>query len=656
MDQKNYINVAICGAVSVGKSTLLNSIFVANYSKIKLKRCTMVPQIYLETTKLKDIDIEELQRKNNEINEVVLTKSENNIEIKDEDIQEVIHVVPRIHDFAKSPKDVKFRFFDIPGLNDSKTKDIYYNYFNRRFMDFDIIIFVVDIYSGLNTSDEIEILDNIIKNCKKNKDENNVENKLIVLANKCDDLLVDDEGELVLEDDLKEMFEQIEKFVYKKINESYPELWCRILPISCEDSYIYRMYNKNPDYEFESKYYNKFGMNEIGKTKWNRLSQAKKREKVNELLNDLDISAVLCQTGFSQFNKFFTEYIYGKEYSNFLINRINLKVKGINDFNKVDIKDSLLKFNDYYNLIRNYDDSDESLKYFTETFNNYINNYRKTISYLSEDKSLKKYCDNDTNKKYLSDVMVVFNNLHIKLDFLSGELEDLKIENENLLIDFYKKSINKKNINIEKSIEYLTNLFDLKYYKDYTTLLNNLLRNNYINCLNEQDFLDKFNHILDICDSYFLNISIEEKISLIYDYLFNYYVKINRILVRGEYHPNLIKTKNELITYVYLCKCFWSNNILKLDYKFIKLAKIINFIDQYNCYDIYSLDEYIKEYEDDSESSDSDSDSDSVNLDDDLNTDTEEISKQINYIPKNILSIEYYLLDLIKKSNENKRE
>lgn len=71
------------------------------------------------------------------------------------------------------------------------------------------------------------------------------------------------------------------------VNEIYPELCCKILPISSEDSYIYRMYNKNPEYEFEAKYYNKFEMNEIGKTKWNRLSTNEKKEKINQLLEDL---------------------------------------------------------------------------------------------------------------------------------------------------------------------------------------------------------------------------------------------------------------------------------------------------------------------------------------------------------------------------------
>ena len=44
--QRNQINVAIVGSVSVGKSTLLNTIFAETFSDCKLKRTTMTPQIY----------------------------------------------------------------------------------------------------------------------------------------------------------------------------------------------------------------------------------------------------------------------------------------------------------------------------------------------------------------------------------------------------------------------------------------------------------------------------------------------------------------------------------------------------------------------------------------------------------------------------------
>lgn len=620
MENKTYINVAICGAVSVGKSTLLNSIFVANYSKIKLKRCTMVPQVYLETPKLKDIniDINEIQRKNKEINKNVLNKSENNIEIKEEDIEEIIHVVPRIHDFAKSPKDTKFRFFDIPGLNDSKTKDIYYNYFNKRFSDFDIILFVVDIYSGLNTSDEIEILDNIIKNCKKNKDENNIENKLIVLANKCDDLLVDENGELILEDDLKEMFNQIDESVKNKVNDIYPELWCKILPISSEDSYIYRMYNKNPEYEFEAKYYNKFGMNEIGKTKWNRLSTNEKKEKVNQLLDDLDISVVLCQTGFSQFNKFFTEYIQGKEHSKILINRINLKVKSINDYDKVDIKESLLKFNDYYNMIRKYDDSEESLKYFTEKFNYYILNYETAHNiYISNLITNENVIIEDS----LEIINKIEENININLDFVSGNLEDLKIRIDTVRASAYEQVIDSENIEIDTCIKYFKeinyNNFDVDNYQELAIAL----FDRDIFDKNPKEIIELISEVEDICEENNEKLEIDTKITIIYNHLLRLYNYKYDIIRTGFFNEiddkdyRIIKQNNFRI-YIYLCNSFWTNNILTLPRSYFKLGMLIN----------------------------------KINLRSGLNDNNTDF--EINETYENILSIEYYLLDLIKKSKE----
>ena len=51
--QRNQINVAIIGSISVGKSTLLNTIFTETYSDCKYKRTTMTPQIYYESGKVK---------------------------------------------------------------------------------------------------------------------------------------------------------------------------------------------------------------------------------------------------------------------------------------------------------------------------------------------------------------------------------------------------------------------------------------------------------------------------------------------------------------------------------------------------------------------------------------------------------------------------
>lgn len=55
------IRIALIGAVSVGKSTLLNALFVKQFSQTKIKRTTVIPYIFAEKfgklpkTELKEI-------------------------------------------------------------------------------------------------------------------------------------------------------------------------------------------------------------------------------------------------------------------------------------------------------------------------------------------------------------------------------------------------------------------------------------------------------------------------------------------------------------------------------------------------------------------------------------------------------------------------
>ena len=59
---RNQINLAICGPVSVGKGTLLNSIFVATYSDMKIKRTTMNPQVYYEVSNKNNLNTSEIRK------------------------------------------------------------------------------------------------------------------------------------------------------------------------------------------------------------------------------------------------------------------------------------------------------------------------------------------------------------------------------------------------------------------------------------------------------------------------------------------------------------------------------------------------------------------------------------------------------------------
>ena len=306
---RNQINIAILGAISAGKSTLLNTLFANTYSDCKIKRTTMMPQIYLETEKMNTRAAKKIRETNSTINKELIELSESGKQVTKEDIIEIQHLVPKIYDFLDLEKNIYLTIYDIPGLNDGRTKDLYFEYINTNFNKFDIIIFVVDITSALNTSDEVDILENIITNCKNNNEKYDIHNKLIILANKCDEMSISDDGTLILEEEHEEMMSQLNKLVDEKIKGIFPSLEHEIKPISCEDSYIYRMFNRNPEFELDMKYLNKFGYNEYGKSKWNKLKESERRAKIKELLDDINMEETMNITGFNGFKNLLNSYL-----------------------------------------------------------------------------------------------------------------------------------------------------------------------------------------------------------------------------------------------------------------------------------------------------------------------------------------------------------
>src|SRR6056297_1887788 len=196
MDKSLRINIPILGAVSAGKSTLVNGLFVKTYSHMKIRRTTMVPQVYHETDeKNYTIDCQEIMRLNKNINDRI---NEKEIITKD-DLQEVNYFVPTIDNLISRIENVYLSFYDTPGLNDSKTKDLYFDYVKNNFYKFDIIFYVIDINSSMNTHDEFSILKLILENMKNNKNNFDITNYLLIILNKCDNIYKDDNGELKME-------------------------------------------------------------------------------------------------------------------------------------------------------------------------------------------------------------------------------------------------------------------------------------------------------------------------------------------------------------------------------------------------------------------------------------------------------------------------
>lgn len=348
----NYINVAILGPVSAGKSTLMNSLFVSQYSDMKIKRTTMTPQIYEEYTgcdsSLSPDQQDFIKKLNNEINNKLVAKTENEGDsVTYEDIsEEIVYKVPRIYNLHSLPANICMRVFDIPGLNDGKTADLYFKYLDDQFHKFDLLIFVVDINSACNTEGEVRILQKIVEYSKRNRDLYGINNKLIVLANKCDDLHINDNGNVTIEDEeLVEMYEQINKEVATQVAKYNPDLEYKICPISAEDSYIYRMYARDPNCKLDIKHVNKFGMNEYGKSRWNRLSEEDRHCKISSLMSEMDIGSTLNQTGFNKFAHDFIGYIDAGSQYGYICGHILYDMKQLLDRFTAQISDNSTPIN-----------------------------------------------------------------------------------------------------------------------------------------------------------------------------------------------------------------------------------------------------------------------------------------------------------------------
>ena len=387
--KRNQINVAIVGSVSVGKSTLLNTIFAEAFSDCKLKRTTMTPQVYYECGGEYDAQSDlttEIRAQNTVINQQLISKAEQQIPITYDDIQETKHIVSNIHDFTKLEEDIYLTIYDIPGLNSSDAKELYFRYITENFKKFDIIIYVVDIYLALNTSDEREILNTLVTNCKSNYENYGIHNKMIILANKCDEMYLHDDGHtLVLDEELQEMMDQLKSVVNKKITSTFPCLDYKILPISSENSFIYRVYSKDCSVELDIKYLNKFGYNEYGKTRWNKLTEQKKRSKIHDLLDDPenDVNETLTTTGFTGFKNTLNTYLSKKNQKIYINNHIQQGIQQIVGNTQIDITSDINKFYEYYLMYKDLSyritDGINTHDLFVEAITQYLNKWNDDI-------------------------------------------------------------------------------------------------------------------------------------------------------------------------------------------------------------------------------------------------------------------------------------
>lgn len=295
---KENINICFVGGVSTGKSTILNAIFCEQLTQCKIKRTTMVPTVYVEN--LEPLDLPEhifstISLKNKEI----IDLTEQGVKLTKDQYSELVFQVGKL-DINILP-DSFVNVYDIPGLNDARTKDQYYSYLEQNFFKFNLIIFIVDIHSGLNTSDEIDIVNFITNHTRDQKETKGRNIFTLVVVNKADDM-VQQEGtkELHLTGELKEMYDQVIQTVEGEFKrKGIEEQLIGIVPLCALDSYLYRMVRKHGSkFDLSEEQILKIGVNETGK-KFSTLSKERQRTKVQEILQNKEfIDEMIDLSGF----------------------------------------------------------------------------------------------------------------------------------------------------------------------------------------------------------------------------------------------------------------------------------------------------------------------------------------------------------------------
>lgn len=316
---KENVNMCFVGGVSTGKSTILNAIFCEQLTQCKIKRTTMVPTVYIENNNTlipvenNDQQAEEIFKQISEKNQEIIEKTENGEKLTKSDYSELVFNVGKL-DINILP-DSFVNVYDVPGLNDARTKSVYYEYLEENFHKFNLVIFLVDIHSGLNTSDEMEIVNFITNNTREQLQNNNRKIYTLVVVNKADDMQLDEESnetdKLILTGELSEMYDQVEKTVTDEFaRKDVSEHLIGIIPLCAIDAYLYRMVKKyGSNFKLSREQILKIGVNESGK-KFSTKKPAQQEKEVYTILNDATfIDTMIKLSGFSCLEKMLAKFL-----------------------------------------------------------------------------------------------------------------------------------------------------------------------------------------------------------------------------------------------------------------------------------------------------------------------------------------------------------
>jgi small GTP-binding protein len=197
------IKVALLGYVSAGKSTVLNALLQAKFSQVAMRRTTAgVNKFRIHHN---NAGSREQPRSDNTPSKATVTTGgsavvDNTPSLRSAEFtlnqithdNTVLRQTNQVHEstfdveldepLCPMRKDTQLVLIDIPGLNEAGSNDLYRTYVNEQWDTFDCVIAVMDVVQGVNTEEQVQLLQLIQHNATQQKSV-----PIIVLCNKVDD-------------------------------------------------------------------------------------------------------------------------------------------------------------------------------------------------------------------------------------------------------------------------------------------------------------------------------------------------------------------------------------------------------------------------------------------------------------------------------------
>ena len=305
------IKIALLGNVSAGKTTVLNALFCDKFSEVSMKRTTAGINFFRvhvaeetssseTTTTTNPSDASASSESLESFSAPTTTRtaksilkeiSQDNVKLRmGEEIQEKIFDIEIKQELVTMRKDTKLVFVDIPGINEANVVNKYKDYVTENWETFDCVMVVMDARLGVNTEDQVFLL-SFVKEQLKKKDI-----PIIVLCNKVDDPEDEEQAALVHESrkEVEKLFaascrEKALTTILKKSKADGISLSPAFIPVSAIHAFIHQsasLMSRESFNSFDKDLLEKLGREQIGRRRWNRLSEEQKYDEAYKVIKE----------------------------------------------------------------------------------------------------------------------------------------------------------------------------------------------------------------------------------------------------------------------------------------------------------------------------------------------------------------------------------